>query len=110
MDQRTLRDALHEHRVQGVRQEASLPRDRDRLWEKSFAILTAPASPTLERIHDRMPLVMHPANYAAWLDPNTESPADLMQPFDDGRLQAYPVSTFVNDPKNDAPAAVERSG
>jgi putative SOS response-associated peptidase YedK len=74
------------------------------------AILTAPASPTLERIHDRMPLVMHPANYAAWLNPNTENPADLMRPFDDGRLEAYPVSTFVNDPKNDAPASVEQSG
>lgn len=34
-------------------------------WEKSFAIVTAPALPTIERIHDRMPLVMHPTNYAA---------------------------------------------
>jgi putative SOS response-associated peptidase YedK len=56
-----------------------------------------------------MPLVMHPPNYAAWLDVSTERPAALMRPFDGGQLEAYPVSTFVNDPENDAPTAVERS-
>jgi putative SOS response-associated peptidase YedK len=79
-------------------------------WEKSFAIVTAPASPALERIHDRMPLVLPPSNYAAWLDPNSETPADLLRPFDNGAFQAYPVSAYVNDPKNDSAEAVQRAG
>jgi putative SOS response-associated peptidase YedK len=42
----------------------------------------------LERIHDRMPLVLHPRHYTAWLDPETAEPAALMQPFDNGNLEA----------------------
>jgi putative SOS response-associated peptidase YedK len=80
------------------------------VWEKSFAIVTAPASPTLARIHDRMPLVLNPSSYAAWLDPRTERPAELIHTFDSGAFEAYPVSTYVNDPKNDSAAAVERAG
>ncbi len=78
-------------------------------WEKSYAIVTAPASAMLERIHDRMPLVLHPRHYAAWINGSTPSPQALMQPFDGGGLEAYPVSTLVNDPKNDAPALIERA-
>lgn len=80
------------------------------VWEKSFAIVTAPASPTLARIHDRMPLVMHPSNYAPWVDPSTDRPADLTRPFDNGAIEAYPVSTYVNDPKNNSVEAVRRAG
>jgi putative SOS response-associated peptidase YedK len=78
-------------------------------WEKSLAIITADASPTLKRIHNRMPVVLHPANYSVWLDPGTEHPAELARPFDSGALEAYPTSTYVNDPKNDSAEAVRRS-
>lgn len=70
-------------------------------WVLSFGIVTAPATPTLERIHPRMPLVMNPRDYAAWVNPMTDDPASLMQPFDGGALRAYAVSTHVNDPRND---------
>jgi putative SOS response-associated peptidase YedK len=79
-------------------------------WEKSFAIITAPASSTLETIHDRMPVVLHPRNYAAWLNAETERPDELLQPFDNGRMEAYTVSTVVNDPKNDSAECVIRAG
>ena len=75
-------------------------------WEANFAIVTTDARGIAEQIHDRMPLVIHPRNYAAWIDPSTENPADLLAPFDDGRMEAYPVSTLVNDPKNDTPACI----
>ena len=45
----------------------------------------------------------------AWLDPSTEHPAELAHIFDNGALKAYPVSTYVNDPKNDSAEAVLRS-
>jgi putative SOS response-associated peptidase YedK len=49
---------------------------------------------------------LHPSNYTSWLDPRTDRPADLTRPFDNGALQAYPVSTYVNDPTNDSAEAV----
>ena len=57
-----------------------------------------------------MPLVIHPRQYAAWLDPQTENPAELMKPLDNGEVEAYAVSTAVNDPKRDDPSCVERTG
>lgn len=79
-------------------------------WELSFAIVTTESLGALETIHDRMPLVMHPRHYAAWLDPATEQPQSLLRPFDDGEVRAYRVSTLVNDPKNDTAACIEPSG
>ena len=76
-------------------------------WEANFAIITTDARGIAEQIHDRMPLVIHPRNYAAWIDPSTENPAAQLSPFDDGRMEAYPVSTLVNDPKNDSPACID---
>lgn len=77
-------------------------------WELNFAILTTNAQGITKDIHDRMPLVMHPRHYGAWLAPDTKQPESLLAPFDNGELTAYPVSTYVNDPKNDSPKCVER--
>lgn len=79
-------------------------------WEKSFAIVTAPASDVLERIHDRMPLVLHPRVYAEWINPDTAEPGTLLQPLTTGEVEAYPISTAVNDPKNDSAECFARSG
>ncbi len=77
-------------------------------WEISFAILTTGADGVARDIHPRMPLVLHPRYYADWVDPETDDPSALLTPFDDGTLEAYPVSTFVNDPKNDSPRCRSR--
>lgn len=79
-------------------------------WEKSFAIVTAPASDVLKRIHDRTPLVLHPRVYADWINPATPEPSTLLQPFTTGDVDVYPVSTVVNDPKNDSAECIERTG
>lgn len=38
-------------------------------WLVSYAIITKPAAPHLEHIHDRMPLVVAPDLYSDWLAP-----------------------------------------
>lgn len=83
--------------------------DPDRFrW--TCTILTTDAEDELGRIHDRMPLLVEPDKYAAWLDP-TVSDHELLQsllvPAAPGRLQAYPVSTAVNNVKNNGPELVE---
>jgi putative SOS response-associated peptidase YedK len=76
-------------------------------WQLNFAIVTTDARGLAEKVHDRMPLVMHPRHYAAWLAPKTNNAETLLEPFDNGSLRVYPISTLVNDPKNDSAAVLE---
>jgi putative SOS response-associated peptidase YedK len=79
-------------------------------WEVSFAIVTTAARGMVEAIHDRMPLVLDPRHYGAWLSPRVENPQGLLQPFEGAGMEAYPVSRIVNDPKNDTAQCIERAG
>ncbi|MGH3497624.1 MAG: SOS response-associated peptidase [Nocardioidaceae bacterium] len=69
-------------------------------------VLTTSAEDDLGHIHDRMPLLVERKRYAAWLDP-AESDRDrllgLLIPAAPGRLEAYPVSTEVNNVRNAGP-------
>jgi putative SOS response-associated peptidase YedK len=83
--------------------------DPDRFrW--TCTILTTEAEDDLGRIHDRMPLLVERDKYAAWLDPTVSDTAvlsGLLVPAAPGRLEAYPVSTRVNNVKNNGPDLVE---
>ena len=73
-------------------------------------VLTTSAEDEVGRIHDRMPMLVEPERYAAWLDPSRTDPADLtslLVPAAPGRLEAYPVSTQVNSVRNNGPELVE---
>ena len=68
------------------------------------AILTLPANALMRQIHDRMPAVVHPQDFARWLDCRETSVAEamtLIPPVDDDFFEAFPVSTKVNSVKND---------
>jgi putative SOS response-associated peptidase YedK len=70
---------------------------------ESFTIITTDVNSDLRPIHDRMPAVLAPGDYARWLDPAvaaTEAGA-MLRPYPDGLLRAYPVSPRVNSPKVD---------
>lgn len=73
------------------------------------AILTTDANALMSRIHDRMPVLIPPAQYAAWLDARTPAPAvrDLMQPIQSELLEAWAVSLRVNNPKADDERVLE---
>ncbi|HET7355827.1 MAG TPA: SOS response-associated peptidase [Nocardioidaceae bacterium] len=73
-------------------------------------VLTTTAEDQLGRIHDRMPLLVERERYDAWLDPAVSSPDDLrglLVPAAPGRLEAYPVSTRVNNVRNNGAELVE---
>jgi putative SOS response-associated peptidase YedK len=79
-------------------------------WLWTCTVLTTSAPDDLGRIHDRMPLLVEKARYAEWLDPASDDPdelAGLLVPAAPGRLTAYPVSTEVNNVRNDGPQLVE---
>lgn len=78
-------------------------------WVESFTILTTEASPRVAPIHDRMPLVLAPDHFAAWLDPQVDDPARLRPLLEPSAAPflAVPVSTWVNDPAHDSPRCLE---
>ncbi len=91
------------------------------LWERwdgpegpveSFTIVTTEASASIAHIHPRMPVILDPDTYGAWLDtamPLEDARASL-RPAPAERLRATPVSTRVNAVRNDDPSVLEPPG
>lgn len=75
---------------------------------ETCTILTTGPNELMEPIHNRMPVVLEPDDYAMWLDPDTAADQlmHLMRPATPGFLAAYPVSTTVNNPRNEDPACI----
>jgi putative SOS response-associated peptidase YedK len=73
----------------------------DEPWLLSFTIITTAAEGADGRIHDRAPMLVDSSLWDAWLDPspNPEALAALV-PATPGRLTAWPVSTAVNNVRN----------
>ena len=70
----------------------------------SCTIIVTAANDLLRPIHDRMPVILDPADFDVWLEGGPEAAnaaAALLRPYPSGALAAYPVSTRVNSPKND---------
>ena len=79
-------------------------------WLWTVTVLTTSAPDDLGRIHDRMPLLVEPDHWAKWLDPRRDDPDELgslLVPAAPGRLTATPVSTEVNNVRNNGPHLVE---
>jgi putative SOS response-associated peptidase YedK len=75
-------------------------------WVRTFAIITTDANELVADIHDRMPVILAPGDYARWLGEEPD-PRDLMRPFPAGLMRMWPISTRVNKPENDDPSIVE---
>ena len=65
---------------------------------RTFAIVTTDANATMRAVHDRMPVILAPDDWTAWLE--DEDPAALMRPAPDDLLTLWPVSKAVNTPRN----------
>lgn len=79
-------------------------------WLWTCTLLTTSAVDGLGRIHDRMPLLVEPERYGQWLDPrvsDVDTLRGLLVPAMPGVLRAFPVSTAVNNVRNDGPQLVE---
>jgi putative SOS response-associated peptidase YedK len=91
------------------------------LWERwhggdgegdvqSCSIVTTDANELMRPLHDRMPAILDPSDYAAWLDPTPRPKEELLallRPFPSEAMQAVPVSTTVNNPRNQGPRCIE---
>ena len=72
-----------------------------------FAILTTPSNTEMVHIHDRMPAVLPPDQFDAWLDPETEVPflEGLLVPYE-GAMHAHSVSHHVNKAEHNDPECI----
>ncbi|MEO0804635.1 MAG: SOS response-associated peptidase [Cyanobacteria bacterium J06642_2] len=71
---------------------------------ETCTILTTAANASMKPIHDRMPVILAPDDYDAWLLTDERDVGDLgalLHPVDDEWVSAYPVSTTVNNPRHD---------
>lgn len=78
------------------------------IWEddagtmvKTYSIITVDSNQEMSVVHDRMPVVLHRADEAAWLELSNDSRERLERllfPSEDGRFEMYEVSKDVNDP------------
>ncbi|OLP17339.1 hypothetical protein BST81_16175 [Leptolyngbya sp. 'hensonii'] len=91
------------------------------LWERwqgngtteainTCTILTTEANSLLKPIHDRMPVILQPQDYATWLAPTTTQGnvlQSLLRPYEAALMTAFPVTSQVNYPGNDTPDCIQ---
>lgn len=85
-----------------------LETDKDTV--ESFAILTTSANELVKSVHDRMPVIIDPADFDLWLGPfedREKNIAALLSPFPEGKMESWPVGSFVNSIKNEGPRCIE---
>jgi len=75
---------------------------------ETFTIVTTDPNDLVADLHHRMAVILPAAREREWLSAGPDEAGDLLQPYPADEMQAYPVSTAVNDPSNDSPAVVER--
>jgi putative SOS response-associated peptidase YedK len=87
---------------------AGLWERNDRLEVTSCTIIVTTPNEVAAEIHDRMPVILNPEEYDAWLSPATtaDDAKGLLRPYE-GAMIAYPVSKDVGSVKNDRPDLIE---
>lgn len=81
-----------------------------RSWITSFTILTREAEGPVRAVHDRMPVILEPEVYGAWLSRELRDPEKVMPLLEHVRAEelcAREVSREVNNVRNKGPALLE---
>lgn len=73
----------------------------------SCTMIITTANDTVAKVHDRMPVLLPPKNFEAWL--SCEAWTDLLKPAPSNALQMWPVSKRVNSSRapGDDPSLIE---
>jgi putative SOS response-associated peptidase YedK len=82
---------------------------RDEVVESCSIIVTG-ANDTVRPVHDRMPVIIEPADYVQWLDPEIQDTGQLrhlLHPCPADEMTACPVSRRVNNPVNNDAHCIE---
>jgi putative SOS response-associated peptidase YedK len=77
---------------------------------ETYTLLTTNANRALAAIHDRMPVILSPADHETWLSAPAAEAAQLLNPYADGPMRERVVSTRVNNPRNESEDLLQASG
>lgn len=78
-------------------------KDAEGLPLYTCAIITTTPNDLMNNIHNRMPVILEKKDEDAWMDEKTdiEKVKKFLKPFESERMEAYRVSTLINNPRND---------
>jgi putative SOS response-associated peptidase YedK len=71
---------------------------------ETCSILTTSPNSVTSTVRDRMPVILDPDGYDAWLDPgmkDVDSASELLKPLDARLMRCYPSSIRINHVAND---------
>ena len=77
---------------------------------RSCTIITGQPNEKIAEIHDRMPVMLPPSAWEAWLDPENddlEALGKLLVPAPASLLELHPVSRAVNNVRDNGPELIE---
>jgi putative SOS response-associated peptidase YedK len=73
---------------------------------ETMAILTVPANGTIAPVHDRMPAIIQPEDFEAWLDCRgvlADAAAELLRPTADDLLEVFEIGPEIGNSRNEGP-------
>ncbi|MBF0381589.1 MAG: SOS response-associated peptidase [Magnetococcales bacterium] len=76
---------------------------------ETFTVLTTEPNDVMRPIHNRMPLIIKPDDFALWLDGDQhdyEAINRLLIPYQANDMYATAVSSFVNSTRNEGPGCI----
>ena len=79
-------------------------------WVRSFAIITTRPNGLCAALHDRMPVVLGPEAWPAWLGEEPAEPSELkalLAPYPSVGMACWPVSVRVGNVKNNDASLIE---
>lgn len=74
---------------------------------ETVTILTTEPNDLIEPLHHRMAVVLPREDEETWLTAGPEERSELCRPYPRDDLDAYKISTAVNDPSNDSPGIID---
>jgi putative SOS response-associated peptidase YedK len=79
------------------------------LWKgkRTISLITTAPNELMREIHDRMPVIVAPEDYAAWLDPANRDASGFLRPYPAAQMRVHAVSPRVNRPEQDDAALIE---
>lgn len=79
---------------------------------RTCTIITCAPNKLMEKIHNRMPVILEAEERDIWLNPKNQDSsilAGLLKPYPEKAMEAYTVSKIVNSPANDTEECIKPS-
>lgn len=79
---------------------------------RSYSIITTSPNKVMEKIHDRMPVILHPSEFDQWLDPEQHDPKylqEFLEPYPDDGLEEHIVPKAVGNVRNNEPGLIAKA-